>query len=95
MGSFSYLVREIISRYRLVADKHGPHRGEFPPYYEFDVTQWNRRCYGESGRADLNRRPSAPKADALPRLRYAPIFLFVFIISANAGPAEKECVKSG
>gem|GEM_PF-4693684 len=26
----------------------------------------------ESGRADSNRRPSAPKADALARLRYAP-----------------------
>jgi hypothetical protein len=31
-----------------------------------------------SGRADLNRRPPAPKAGALTRLRYVPsIFVFV------------------
>ncbi len=29
-----------------------------------------------SGRADLNGRPPAPKAGALTRLRYAPIFKF-------------------
>ena len=28
---------------------------------------------GWSGRPDSNRRPSAPKADALAKLRYAPI----------------------
>ena len=30
-----------------------------------------------SGRADLNGRPPAPKAGALTRLRYAPMFLFI------------------
>ncbi len=29
----------------------------------------------KSGRPDLNRRPSAPHADTLAKLRYAPLFL--------------------
>lgn len=30
---------------------------------------------GKSGRPDLNRGPSAPKTDALTRLRYAPMWV--------------------
>ena len=35
----------------------------------------NHHPRSESGRSDLNRRPPAPKAGALTRLRHSPLFL--------------------